>query len=48
MLSAKMSVKRNVVINEYRELLRSMYVDEMHHHHGYDSDDDDVELIIPG
>ncbi len=49
MLSAKMSIKRRVVIGEYTQLLRSMYVDEMHHKRGYDeSDEEDFGLKISG
>ncbi len=45
-----MSVKRHAVLNEYGEVLQSMYVDSMRHDRRYDSDDDDnnVELVMSG
>ncbi len=48
MLSAKFSIKRNVVIGEYTQLLRSMYIDEMHHKRGYDesAEDEDFGLMM--
>ncbi len=48
LLSQKMSIKRNAVIKEYREFLRSMYVGEIRHHREYGSDDDDAELVMSG
>ncbi len=45
-----MSIKRNVVIQEYSQVLQSMYIDEMRNNSRYDEDEryDEFNVNVSG